>query len=90
MVDMSKLVTGIDVDSAWLPPIHLKDPFKPGPPSPALQQLKPKITLRLKGLDPVIIAPYGKPGPTRWPWVRAGLVVGGVALLALAAGRLVR
>jgi hypothetical protein len=76
-VDLSKLVTGIKVESAYLPTIDIRDPFRPGAPSPVLQRLRPKITLSMgAGLDPVVVKPYGEPGPTKWPALAALLAVG--------------
>lgn len=79
-LDLSKYVTGLRVDTSMLPPIDIENPFEPGPPSPLLQTLKPKITIRLKGFDPVVIKPYGDPGATKWPVIEVA------AIAALMAG----
>lgn len=83
---LRQLVTGVTVETAYLPTIELQDPFKPGPPNPLLQLLRPRVTLQVAG-KPVRYAPYGEPGATRWPMVQTGLILGAgaLALLLLAA-----
>lgn len=89
--ELQKWVTGIKVETAWLPPIEIRDPFKPSPgpaqPNALLSVLKPRVTLEIQGgaLPPAKVAPYGEPGPTRWPQLRTGLQFGGVALLLVLA-----
>jgi len=84
-MNLSKYIKSMTIESEYLPPIHLNDPFAPGAPNPLLQRLKPRVTVTLAdGLgDPVVIAPYGQPGASKWPIVQAlgiaaivGLVVG--------------
>lgn len=84
-MDLSKYITSLTVETEYLPPIMLSDPFAPGKPNPLLQRLKPRVTLTLAdGLgDPVVLTPYGAPGPSKWPVVQAfgiaaivGVVVG--------------
>lgn len=77
-----RLIEQVRIDSEYLPTIVLDDPFAPGPPSPVLQALKPQITLRVAGRD-IVMAPYGTPGPTKWPLVRAGAVVAGAFVVGL-------
>ena len=72
-IDFSKYVSGIKIESAFLPPIDLPEPFKPGPPNPLLQLLKPKITLQTS-LGEKILTPYGDPGPSKWPMVKMALL----------------
>lgn len=82
---LRSLVTQVRVDTAYLPPIVIEDPFKPGqgPPSPVLQALKPRITLMVSG-RPVVVAPYGDPGPSKWPAIKTGLAIaGGIGLVLL-------
>ncbi len=73
-------IKGIKIESEYLPPVVIDDPFKAGPPNAVLSRLKPKITVTLKdGLGgPVTIAPYGEPGPNKWGTIKVigGLVVG--------------
>lgn len=80
------LVQRIEVHTAYGPSFEFKDPFKPGPPNPYLQRLKPQIKMTTPG-GPVTIQPYGPPGETKWPLVSAvattGAVVGGLATLYL-------
>ena len=72
-IDFSKYVSGIKIESAFLPPIDLPEPFKPGPPNPLLQLLKPKITLQTS-LGEKVLTPYGDPGPSKWPMVKMALL----------------
>lgn len=78
-------ITGLTVETAWTPPVVIRDPFKPGAPSPLMKLLRPRVTFELAGgkVKPLVIAPYGDPGPTRWPLVLAGgaLVLGLVVYL---------
>lgn len=77
------LVTQIRVDTEYLPPLVLNDPFQPGQPSPLMQALKPRITLMVSG-KPVVVAPYGEPGTSKWPAIKTGLVIaGGIGLVWL-------
>lgn len=78
MAGLSDWVQGIRVDSAYLPPIIIDNPLAPGAPNPVLSALKPKITITLAhGLNPVTVAPWGDPGATKWPALRAGLLIAG-------------
>ena len=87
--ELPKWVTSIRIDTEWLPPIIIDDPFEatPGPstPNPLLSVLKPRVTFEIKGgaLNPVRAAPYGEPGPTRWPQLKTGLALAGIAALVL-------
>ncbi len=84
---LSRQITGVRVETSVLPDIIINDPFAPGPPSPLLQYLRPRITLEIAHGDikPVVIAPYGDPtsgeGVELWPAVLNVLSV--VALGAL-------
>lgn len=75
-------VTNIKVQTAYGPDIVLDKPFAPSPPTnnPLLPRLKPRIEIGIKGADPIVIQPYGKPPPTKWPTIVA---VGGAAAVAL-------
>lgn len=77
-----QMISRVEVDTAYGPPIKLDDPFAPGPPNPYLQQLRPRVRLHLRdqSLKPITIQPYGAPGPTKWPMIQAALVVGGFVL----------
>lgn len=85
-MDLSAYVKSITVESKYSPRIQLDNPFAPGPPNPLLQAVKPQITLTLAdGLGgPVVIAPYGSPGPSKWPLIKiGGVVVLGIALVSI-------
>lgn len=46
-----------------------------------LKVLRPKITIPvIYDPHPVVIAPWGDPGKTMWPWVEAAIVGTGVAI----------
>lgn len=91
MVELLNLVKKATIESEYLPTIQLNDPFRPGPPNPLLQALKPRITLEVAGSSrPIVIAPYGNPGPSKWPLIRAGLVASGLVLLGLGVRALMR
>ena len=85
-IDLSRYISGIKIESAFLPPIDLPEPFKPGPPNPLLQLIKPRITLQTS-LGEKVLTPYGDPGPSRWPQVKMALLLAGVGFLVY---RLVR
>jgi hypothetical protein len=82
-LDLSKYISGIKIESAFLPEIYLPEPFKPGPPNTFLQALKPKITVMTKGLGDQVVTPYGDPGQSYWPLIKQ-------AALMLAIGFMVR
>ena len=77
-----KNIRSIKIESAWSPPLVLQDPFRPGPPSPLMVSLKPKITLSTDLTKDVIMAPYGEPVPNKWPIVKIGAVIGMVVLIS--------
>ena len=72
------MVTKLTVETAYTPPLILDNPFAPGPPSPVLKALKPRITLELMNgtVDPVIIEPYGPPVPNHWGMVQIFMAAG--------------
>lgn len=59
-------------------------PGEPAPPPsmPSLSKiLRPKLTIRVSGIDDTIVfAPYGEPGETQWPIV-AGIGAGATVAL---------
>lgn len=79
-VDFSKYIKNIRIDSAYLPTINLPDPFKPGPPNPILQALRPKITIDTT-LGEQVIAPYGDPGQSLWPAIKTSLMIASAVFL---------
>ncbi len=78
---LAKSVTRMTVETAVTPTIVVDDPFAPGPPSPLLQLLKPKVTLTTAA-GPLVIAPYGTPSPRGWLWALAGAALLGAATTA--------
>jgi hypothetical protein len=79
--DLSKYIKSIKIETAFLPEIYLPDPFKPGPPNPFLQALKPKITVETTGLGNQTVSPYGDPGPSMWPQIKTALLIAGITFL---------
>lgn len=80
-------ITQIRIDTEYLPPIILNDPFSPnatpGISSFFLKMLKPQVSVTAEGLNPVTAAPWGTPGSNKWPIVQLGLlaaVAGAVVL----------
>lgn len=66
------LIQSITIQTTALPDVTI-DPN--GPSSWIAQVLKPKITAQT-AVGPVILAPYGDPGPTKFPGLLAGAVIG--------------
>jgi hypothetical protein len=58
----------ITIRTAYGPDIVIDKPFAPSPPSPLLKVLKPEILLDTD-FGPLQMAPFGRPGPTKWPFV---------------------
>ena len=87
-MDWSELARGyisrVEVDTAYGPSFVFDDPFEPGPPNPYLEKLKPRVKLWIAG-HPTVIEPYGAPGPTKWPLIRAAVIASGI-LAATGAG----
>lgn len=77
-------ITKVTVETAYLPKVELNDPFAPGPPSPLISLLKPKITVEVSNMEPIVMAPYGEPGPTKFPIVMLVFAAGTVALAFVA------
>lgn len=84
---LERLVTAIRIETAWLPPIVVLDPFsvpktdEPGAASQLGALLKPRISVEVGGASrPLAVAPWGEPGPSKWPALRLGLIVAGAAL----------
>lgn len=87
MSALDSLIGQIRIDTEYGPPIIINHPFEPdaaASPSP-LKWLKPKITITPKYsiINPIRSAPWGNPGPTKWPQVQIGLVVAGALGLGL-------
>lgn len=81
---LASVVKGVRIETAFTPAFEASDPFAESPPSPvaslAGQLLRPKVTLLLAGGSTYPIAPYGDPGPSKWPIVQAVLIVVGLGL----------
>ena len=91
-MDWAALIKEVRIDTAYGPPIVLDHPFDSSAnqkPSKLLSALKPQITIvpgdALASLvsHPVMIAPYGRPGQTKWPQVEATAVIAGAVVLGL-------
>lgn len=80
--DMLRLVEKVTIETEYGPTIELNQPFAPNAaPSALLSMLKPRITFDVGGKK-ISMAPYGDPGPTKWPFVKIALL----ALVGLAVG----
>lgn len=77
-IDLSDYISAITVETTYLPPIVIEDPFAKGPPNPVMERLKPKITLHSQVIDAIVSKPYGDPGPSQWPMIKLGLIVASV------------
>ncbi len=86
---LTSQITGIKIETAYLPEVSIANPFQPGPPNPYLSALKPKVTIELAGgaIRPVVLAPYGDPGASA-PSVGGKLLAGAAAGLFFLALRL--
>jgi len=65
MNELRKYLQSIEISSNYSPPVVLNDPLKPGPPNPYLEKMQPQIKIRIKGINPLVIAPYGTPIPPK-------------------------
>lgn len=66
------LVKSITIESEYLPPVVIDDPFAPGQPNFWLQILKPKIIVDVGG-EPIVSAPWGEPAQ-HWLQVKMLLI----------------
>ena len=74
--DPSRLVEYIEIESAYGPTIRIDGPLAPssGGMGPSiLKELQPRILIKIQGMEPWVVEPYGRPPATRWPWVAFGL-----------------
>lgn len=74
--DVLSQVSSVTVETAFTPPIVLNDPFKKSEtPSPLMQMVKPRVTLKFKRyFHPAVMNPYGNPEPSKWPLVQMGVM----------------
>lgn len=79
---LASLVSGIRVETAWGPEFTVA-PFASSTPSPIARALRPKFTVLLAGGGEYAIAPYGEPGPTKWPLIQAGLIFAGIVIAGM-------
>jgi hypothetical protein len=89
---LAQAVDRMEIRTSIGPTISLDQPFAPSPPgddSATTQFLRPVISIYPKSVagvavQPVVFAPYGDPGETKWPFVVAGLglLLGGFLYLA--------
>ena len=74
---LNSVVKEARINTAWGPPIVIDSPFAPTPTGTrgAGAWMQPEIMLVLReGYgSPQSFAPYGKPGPSKWPIIVAGL-----------------
>ena len=75
---LNQVVDSVEVRTAYGPTISLNQPFAPSPPgndSGATKFLQPVFTIYPKaGLgEPIVYAPYGDPGESKWPFIVTGL-----------------
>ncbi len=84
---LESLIKSVKVTSAWGPDIVIDRPFAPAAPggSSVVRALKPRIEIEVQGADPLVMQPYGKPPPTKWPWLvgGAGVTVAVLGTLAV-------
>lgn len=89
---LSSIVQGIHLRSNLTPDVDLTgdDLWSASPtPNPELTALQPQITFDIVGADPIVVAPYGAPGPTQYGGI-AALGAFGLALFGFAAYGAVR
>lgn len=91
MSALNNLVAQVSIRSEYGPNVVIDQPFSGAPSSGGgsllLRILKPEITITPGyGLAPQTVAPWGTPGPTKWPFVEMGLIVAA----ALGVGLIIR
>lgn len=82
------IISRMTIESELGPTVHVEDPLganqtEPGLGSRVMSFIKPRITLET-ALGPTVMAPWGEPGPTKWPKVQVGLAVGTLVVAWLA------
>ncbi len=84
-MNLGDLIKQIRIDSAYGPSIVIDAPFSGSPTgsskggSVLLGVLKPQITIvPAGGLHSEGVAPWGVPGPTRWPYIEGLVVIAGI------------
>lgn len=86
---LDSIVTYARVTSEYGPDFVINRPFSPSPPSEGdsattkfLRRAKPRIEIGIQGGEPIVMTPYGKPGPSKWGNI---VLVGGIGLGLLVA-----
>lgn len=77
---LESMITKVQIKTAYGPDLVLNKPFAPSPPgtNPVAAALKPRVEVFVSGAaEPLVMQPYGKPPPTKWPTIVA---VGGASL----------
>jgi len=87
-MDWAALIKEVRIDTEYGPPIVLNHPFASSAnqkPNALLSAMRPMITIYPSdtAINPVILAPYGRPGATKWPQVEAAAVIAGAVILGL-------
>lgn len=85
-MNLADLIKQIRIDSEYGPSIVIDAPFSGSPSgssvggSAVLGILKPQITIvpAIGGIGDKVVAPWGVPGPTRWPYIEGLLVIIGI------------
>jgi len=81
MTVLDSLVAGIEVNTAWGPPLYLDQPFAAQAQGGGIASLlQPQFIVHYRTGETQDFAPYGAPGASKWPF----LALGAAAVLALA------
>ena len=79
-VTSGRIVEFVDIETMVTPSIHIPAPLVAGPDDgqggALVRWLRPKVTIGLKDLNDVVIAPYGEPGSSLFPWIAGGAALG--------------
>lgn len=79
---LESAIRSITIETSWLPPIVIDQPFAPAPPGGfnAAKFLQPKITIDTS-FGPIVSAPYGAP-VQNWPMLKLlALGLGGLLVV---------
>lgn len=72
---LSDSIEWITVESAYSPLITL-NPSAGGAQGGIMKLFKPKLTIKLNGINPIPMAPWGDPGESKWPYVQLTIAAG--------------
>lgn len=79
--DPKSIVQSVVFESALSPRLQIDKPLaskpgdKPKSNNGLLKIFRPKFTVQLVNGQQVVIAPYGEPGASKWPYLQAGGIV---------------